>query len=115
MIGHSGQKSLACLSPAGSPFQYEVGIANLALGVVGILCYHFRDNFWLATILANAVFLLGDGVGHVRDILLNANYAPMNAGVPLYRDFLFPLAQILLRLMLRKARILSPAYRKDVL
>ncbi|MFA4860345.1 DUF6790 family protein [Methanoregula sp.] len=101
--------------PTGSPFQYEVGMANLALGVVGLLCYRFRDNFWLAAILANAVFLMGDGIGHVRDILLNANYAPFNAGVPLYWDFLFPLAQILLWLMLRKARILSKASRKDVL
>ena len=101
--------------PKGSPFQYEVGMANLALGVVGLFCYRFRDNFWLATILANAVFLAGDGVGHVRDILVNANYAPFNAGIPLYWDFLFPLAQVLLWLMLRKARLLSKASRKEVL
>jgi hypothetical protein len=101
--------------PTGSPFQYEVGMANLALGVVGLLCYRFRDNFWLATILANAVFLAGDGVGHVRDILVNANYAPSNAGIPLYWDFLFPVAQILLWLLLHKARIVAQADRKDVL
>jgi len=101
--------------PTGSPFQYEVGMANLALGIVGLLCYRFRDNFWLATILANAVFLAGDGVGHVRDILVNANYAPFNAGIPLYWDFLFPLAQILLWLLLRKARIVAQADRKAVL
>jgi hypothetical protein len=101
--------------PAGSPFQYEVGMANLALGVVGLLCYRFRDNFWLATILANAVFLVGDGIGHVRDILMNANNAPLNAGIPLYWDFLFPLAQILLWLMLSRARILSAAGRKEVI
>jgi len=101
--------------PTGSPFQYEVGMANLALGIVGLLCYRFRDNFWLAVILANAVFLVGDGAGHVRDILVNANLAPFNTGVPLYWDFLFPLAQIMLWLMLRKARLLSKASRKEVL
>jgi len=101
--------------PTGSPFQFEVGMANLALGVVGLFCYRYRDTFWLAAILANAVFLVGDGAGHVRDIIVNANYAPFNAGMPLYWDFLFPLAQILLWLMLQKARVISKASRKDVL
>ena len=29
-----------------SPFQLEVAFANLAIGVLGILCYWIRDNFW---------------------------------------------------------------------
>ena len=32
--------------PAGNPFQYEVAVANLAFGVLGLLCLRFRDGFW---------------------------------------------------------------------
>ncbi len=38
--------------PAGSPFQFEVGIANLSFGILGILCLKFMDNFWTATVIA---------------------------------------------------------------
>jgi hypothetical protein len=44
-IGHTVFADRAAASigwPAGNPFQTEVGIANLAFGVVGILCYWFR-------------------------------------------------------------------------
>ena len=85
--------------PPGSPFQYEVGCANLALGVVGVLCYRFRDHFWLGTILACLVFGWGAGIGHVRDILVNANFAPYNAGPILLYDFGVPLLLVALWLL----------------
>src|ERR1700743_145881 len=31
-----------------SPFEYEVGIADFTIGVLGFLCIWFRENFWLA-------------------------------------------------------------------
>ena len=31
----------------GSPFQFEVAMANLGIGVCGLLCYRFRDGFSL--------------------------------------------------------------------
>jgi hypothetical protein len=30
----------------GSPFQFEVAVANLAIGVLGISCVWLRGNFW---------------------------------------------------------------------
>src|ERR1700684_2138317 len=47
-----------------SPYEYEVGMADLTVGVLGILSFWFRGDFWLATAVANAVWLLGDSVGH---------------------------------------------------
>ena len=41
----------------GSPFQFEVAVANLAFGVLGVLCIRFRDGFWLATGIGYAIFL----------------------------------------------------------
>jgi len=49
-----------------SPYEYEVGMADLTIGILGILCLWFRGNFWLATAIANAVWLLGDAIGHIQ-------------------------------------------------
>src|ERR1700689_5302430 len=48
-----------------SPYEYEVGMADLTLGALGVLCIWLRGNFWLATSIANAVWLLGDAIGHI--------------------------------------------------
>ena len=77
--------------PTGNPFQTEVAVANLAIGVLGILCYWFRDNFWLATVIGNAVWQLGDAVIHIRQIIVANNWAPNNAGVTLYTDIGIPI------------------------
>lgn len=83
--------------PTGSPFQFEVAVANLAFGVLGILSIRFRGNFWLATGLGYAVFLLGAGVGHIRGEILEKNYASLNIGpMIIVGDFLVPLLLITL-------------------
>src|ERR1700760_1698289 len=64
-----------------SPYEYEVGMADLTGGVLGVLCLKFRVDFWLATAIANAVWLLGDAVGHLRQMLVNNNHAANNSGV----------------------------------
>ncbi|MGA2677329.1 MAG: DUF6790 family protein [Methanobacterium sp.] len=54
-IGHVFSANMVAASigwPAGSPFQFEVGIANLSFGILGILCLKFMDNFWTATVIA---------------------------------------------------------------
>jgi len=68
----------------GSPFQFEVAVANLAFGVLGILCVFFRDGFWLATGTGYAVFLFGAAFGHIREVLTAGNLAINNAGPVLY-------------------------------
>jgi hypothetical protein len=77
--------------PAGNPFQSEVAVANLAVGILGILCYWMRGNFWIATVIGFSVWWLGDAVVHIRSIVVSANYAPNNAGVTLYMDILMPM------------------------
>jgi len=39
-----------------SPYEYEVGMADLTVGVLGVLCIWLRGNFWLATAIANRIF-----------------------------------------------------------
>ena len=51
-----------------SPFQFEVAVANLAFGVLGIMCIWQRRGFRTATGIGYAIFLLGCAYGHVRDM-----------------------------------------------
>jgi len=83
-------RASASIGWAMSPFEYEVGIADLTVGALGILCIWLRENFWLATAIANAVWLLGDAVGHVRQMVEQNNHAQNNSGIFLILEFLMP-------------------------
>ncbi len=85
-----------------SPYEYEVGMADLTIGALGILCIWIRGNFWLATAIANAVWLLGDAIGHVRQEVEYNNHAENNAGVFLYAEFVMPLVIFLCLLYHRR-------------
>jgi hypothetical protein len=98
-IGHTVYADTTAASigwPAGNPFQSEVAVANLTVGVLGILCYWMRGNFWTATVIGFSVWFLGDAVVHIKDIVVSANYAPNNAGVTFYLDILVPVILIAL-------------------
>jgi hypothetical protein len=100
---------------AGSPFQREVGMWDLALGIVGVLCLVFREEgFWAATIIATGVFFFSAGLGHVYELLVHGNTAAFNAGPVMYLDLFYPIILgVLLILYHRKKkeageRVLSP-------
>lgn len=98
-IGHVFMSNLVAATigwPAGNPFQLEVGVANLAIGVLGLLCIKLRDNFLLATVIAASIFLLGAGYIHITNIMQTGNLAPGNAGYALYIDILIPVVLIAL-------------------
>ena len=38
--------------PTGNSFQFEVALHNLAVGVIGVLCFWVRSDFWSATVIA---------------------------------------------------------------
>jgi hypothetical protein len=80
----------------GSPFQSEVAFANLSIGVLGVLCYWIRDNFWTATVISSSIFLLGDAYGHMINMIQYSNYAPGNVGSVLYMDIIGPVILIVL-------------------
>ena len=81
-----------------SPYEYEVGMADLTVGVLGVLCVWIRGNFWLATAIANAVWLLGDAVGHIRQMVINNNHSANNAGIFLAAEIVAPVVILLLAL-----------------
>ena len=80
-FGHVFMSDLVAASigwPSGNPFQLEVGFANLALGILGIMAMGRRDGFREATAVAVTVFSVGATITHVLDILETGNLAPGN-------------------------------------
>jgi hypothetical protein len=69
---------------------------------LGVLCLKFSADFWLATAIANAVWLLGDAVGHVRQMTLDNNHASNNSGIFLVTEIIMPLVILSLTLYHRR-------------
>jgi disulfide bond formation protein DsbB len=82
-----------------SPFQFEVGMADLAIGVTACLAFWRDLSFKAAAVCAASVFLLGDAVGHVRQMVVAGNFAPGNAGLPFVMDILCPVLAIVLLIL----------------
>jgi uncharacterized protein DUF6790 len=91
-----------------SPFQFEVGMADLAIGATACLAFWRDLEFKAAAISAAAIFLLGDALGHVLQMLATGNFAPGNAGLPFFMDVICPLLAIALLAMARRERRGSP-------
>jgi hypothetical protein len=83
--------SAANIGWAMSPFQYEVGIADLTVGVLGVAAFWGNFSFRLAAVVAATLWLGGDAVGHVHQMIAAHNFAPGNAGSWFWTDVLVPL------------------------
>lgn len=81
-----------------SPFQFEVGMADLAIGATACIAFWRDLSFKAAAVCVASIFLLGDAIGHVRQMVMAGNFAPGNAGVPFYMDILCPVLAIALLL-----------------
>ncbi len=74
-------------------------MADLAIGVTACSSFWGDLSFKAAAVTAASVFLLGDAVGHVKQMVTAGNFAPGNAGVPFYMDVICPLLAIALLLV----------------
>lgn len=64
--------------PTGSPFQLEMGFANLLIGVLGIMAISRRDGFRTAAIIATTILGVGATSVHIWDIAATGNLSPGN-------------------------------------
>jgi 4-amino-4-deoxy-L-arabinose transferase-like glycosyltransferase len=64
--------------PTGNPFQLEVGVANLAVGILGVVAMGRRDGFREATVITATVLGVGATLVHVMDVIESGNLAPGN-------------------------------------
>jgi hypothetical protein len=92
------EKAAALIGWQTSPFQFEVGMADLAVGATACIAFWRDLSFKAAAVCAASIFLLGDAIGHVREMVTAGNFAPGNAGVPFYMDIICPLLAIALLL-----------------
>ena len=87
-----------------SPFQFEVGLADLAIGATTCVSFWRSLDFKAAAVMASSISLLGDAVGHVKQMIVAGNFAPGNAGVPFFSDIVFPLLAIILLMIVRRSQ-----------
>ena len=64
--------------PVGSPFQLEMGFANLAVGVLAAMSVGRRDGFRDATVIAGAILGLGAFGVHMVDVVQHNNLSDGN-------------------------------------
>jgi hypothetical protein len=78
-----------------SPFQFEVGMANLAFGILGILAFRNSFEFRLAMVIGVTFWLWGDAVGHIYQMVTQNNMSVGNAGSWFWMDVALPLILII--------------------
>jgi hypothetical protein len=111
-VGHVffAEQAAASIGWANTPFQYEVGVANLGLGLASIYAAFRGFEARLAVGIVVACFLIGAGIIHIVDVVAQGNLAPGNAGPILVTDFLTPVViLVLLVFASEKFRPKSPA------
>ncbi len=80
-VGHVFASDMVAESigwPKDSPFQQEMGFANLAVGLLGLVAMTRRDGFREATAIAITTISVGATIVHLMDILETGNLAPGN-------------------------------------
>jgi hypothetical protein len=64
-----------------SPFQFEIGVADIAIGITAICSFWRSLPFKAATVLYTTLFYIGVTVGHVREAVVAGNFAENNFGL----------------------------------
>lgn len=91
--------------PANPFFQFEIGIANLAFGVLGLLSYWIRGRFWESTIIGWSILYVGAFVGHIIRYFTISDSAPLNFGAFIwFNDLFMPLLSVALLIYLRSRK-----------
>ena len=72
-----GPKIAASIGWKPSPFEYEVGVANLGIGVAGIMAGSYGRQYWLALIIVSTIFLWGAAIGHIWEMIKNKTLPPI--------------------------------------
>lgn len=91
--------------PAGSPFQLEMGFANLAMGVLAAIAVSRRDGFREATVIGGTILSVGAFIVHVIDLVQHGNLAPGNTLINI-TNLGRPAALVFLLWALRRAEAL---------
>lgn len=64
-----------------SPFQTELGFADLSIGIVAVLSFWQGMEFRAAVVIYISLFYIGVSFAHVRDIMASGNREKGNFGI----------------------------------
>jgi len=87
--------------PTRSPFQKETAFADLAMGILGILCLFMTGAFWIATVIFASFYFSGAVITHLIELISKRNLAPLNSGFLLIYEFLLPVMLVALLILSR--------------
>jgi hypothetical protein len=77
-----------------SPFQFEIGVADIAIGVTAIISFWRSLPFKAATIAYVTLFYAGVAIGHVREAVASGDFSENNFGslllITVVKVFLLP-------------------------
>jgi len=77
-------------------FQYEIGIANIILGILCLNTIYFRDYSILASVISTSIWGWGNAIGHIISWKKDGNTKSGNIGWVLYLDIFMPIISIIL-------------------
>jgi hypothetical protein len=63
------------------PFQFEIGVADISIGLVGIASFWRSIAFKSAVVGYIVLFDIGVAIGHVRQAIMHSDYAANNFGL----------------------------------
>jgi phosphate/sulfate permease len=72
-----------------SPYELEVGFADLSFGIVALMAANYSIEFSLAVILVSSIYRVGCGIGHIRSMITERNFA-INNTLILFTNFVVP-------------------------
>lgn len=84
-----------------SPFQFEVAVANLGFGLIGIFAFCASYGFRVANVIGATCWLWGDAGGHIYQMVMKHDYAFGNSGSWFWMDILIPAILIICLLKMR--------------
>lgn len=86
-----------------SPFQFEMGVTDIAFGLTAIAAFWRSLSFQAATVTFISLLYAGLAAGHIRQIVETGNFAPGNGGALLALTVIKPVLLIWLLMVARHA------------
>jgi len=110
-IGPNHEEIADQIGFAQSPFQWEVGFADIAAGVLMLLATWKRGDFIIPAIIAIAIMYIGDAIGHIWQWYEHDNSEPYNT-YSIQADLLQPILLIIFYYLVKRARPEALARRR---
>jgi len=93
--------------PTGSPFQIELAFYTLGSGIAALIAIWLRGHMITALVISKSIFWYGAAFVHIKDVIVNKNYSPLNIGSTLVGDIIFPTVFLVMLVIVLKDELKS--------